>query len=174
MSTVLLKGKKVSRFIYEQIDSEIFKLDKVPKLVIVVIGSDSASEFYVNILVKNGKIHNINVEVRKFSQDVSEKEILELIEELNTDNDVSGIMLQKPFPKQINDDKITSLISPSKDVDGFHPENIGKLVLGKPSFIPCTSAAVLEVLKFYYIETYGKNIKFLTNPSSRPADKRRR
>ncbi len=158
MSAVLLKGKQVARAIYKQIDIEIEEMGKSPKLVIVVIGNDSAAEFYVNNLVKRGLKHKIEVVLKKFSEDVSEGKILELISKLNQDNSVSGIMLQKPFPKQIDDDKITSLISPEKDVDGFHPENIGKLVLGKQGFIPCTPAAVLEILKFYNIETSGENI----------------
>ncbi len=158
MSAILLKGKQVAKAIYKQIDVEIEELGENPKLVIVVIGEDSASKFYINNLIKKGAKHKIDVELLKFPADVEEVEILNLIAKLNDDKSVSGIMLQKPFPKHINDDKITSIISPDKDVDGFHPQNIGKLVLGKDGFVPCTPAAVLEVLKFYKIETSGKDI----------------
>ena len=158
MSTILLKGKPVAKSIYKEIDIEIAKLDESPKLVIIAIGNDSASEFYVNNLVKKGEKHKIEVELLKFPKDVTEDKILNLINELNNNDSVWGIMLQKPLPKQIDEDKITSLISPEKDVDGSHPENIGRLVLGKKGFVPCTPQAVLETLKFYNIETSGKNI----------------
>ena len=158
MSAIILKGKQVARSIYKKIDEKILNMGISPKLVIVTIGENSASEYYVNNLIKKGTKHKIKVDLIKFAEDVSEEKVLDLISNLNTDKSVSAIMLQKPFPKSINEDKITSLISPAKDVDGFHPVNIGNLVLGKPGFIPCTPSAVLETLRYYQIETSGKNI----------------
>jgi methylenetetrahydrofolate dehydrogenase (NADP+) / methenyltetrahydrofolate cyclohydrolase len=159
--TQILSGKAVTKAIYANLKIEIEELQLNPKLVIIIIGSDPASEFYVTNLEKRGKKIGITVETRKFDTDVSEKQILTEITDLNSQDFVHGIMIQKPLPPHIDESKIVLTIDPNKDMDAFHPINIGNMVLDQDSFIPSTPAAVLEMLRFYKIETSGKRIVIL-------------
>jgi len=128
---MILDGKKEAALLREEIKKEIIALkkqkNKVPSLTVILIGDFAPSQIYVRNKEKNSKEVGINSKVIKYSKDVSEKKVLEKIEELNNDNKVSGILVQLPLPAQINKEKITNAINPKKDVDGFNPINVGNL-----------------------------------------------
>ncbi|MCK4312192.1 MAG: bifunctional 5,10-methylenetetrahydrofolate dehydrogenase/5,10-methenyltetrahydrofolate cyclohydrolase [Candidatus Cloacimonetes bacterium] len=155
---VKLTGKPVVKEIYSQIRSEIEENNLTPKLVIIIIGEDPASKYYVQNLEKKGSKVGIAVETKSYQDSITQNDILKEIENLNNDPAVHGIMIQKPFPSHLNESEIVMKISPDKDMDGFHPLNMGNLVLDREGFLPSTPAAVLEMLRFYNIETSGKNI----------------
>jgi len=157
----LLKAKPVLSKIYTQLQLDIDSLYKKPCLEIILIGEDAAAEWYVRNLQKKGTKYGVQINLRRFSVDITQKELENQITELNNDDGIDGIMLQKPLPEQIDEHVINSLIRPSKDVDGFHPVNLGKLMLEQPALLPCTPQAVIEILKFYQIETTGKHIVIL-------------
>jgi len=161
----LLKAKPVLSKIYTQLQLDIDSLNKKPCLEIILIGEDAAAEWYVSNLQKKGTKYGVQVNLRRFSVDITQEELENQITELNNDDDIDGIMLQKPLPEQIDEHVISSLIRPSKDVDGFHPVNLGKLMLEQPALLPCTPQAVIEILKFYQIETTGKHIVILGRSS---------
>lgn len=153
-----LSGKKIARQILANTSIEITDNDISPKLMILIIGHDPAAEYYVKNLEKKGTKAGIKVATLNLETSIDQQSILEKIETLNNDNDVNGIMLQKPLPGHLNEDEIVRKIDPVKDVDAFHPLNMGNLVLDKQGFIPATPAAVLELIKFYNIPTNGKHI----------------
>ncbi|MEA2097239.1 MAG: bifunctional 5,10-methylenetetrahydrofolate dehydrogenase/5,10-methenyltetrahydrofolate cyclohydrolase [Candidatus Cloacimonadota bacterium] len=153
-----LSGKKIAKEIYAKINEEIELTQITPKLVILLIGNDPAAEYYVQNLEKKGLRIGIEVETRILDASIDQKSVLKEIEALNNDKNVNAIMLQKPLPSHINESEIIMKIDPNKDVDAFHPLNMGNLVLDKQGFIPATPAAVLELIKFYEIETNGKHI----------------
>ena len=157
----ILSGKKVSKKILSELKEKVSKLSENrihPKLSIFMIGDNSAAEYYSqNIIKKAGKI-GIQTELLQLAFEIKEKELIDKIKLANRNPEIYGIILQMPLPKHIQGDKIILEISPQKDIDGMHPLNAGKLLLGKDCFIPCTPAAVLELLKFYQIETDGKKI----------------
>ncbi len=161
MESKKLLAKPLIKKIYADLKEEIENFKDSPKLVILQVGDNPASEFYVQNLLKKSKKVGIVAELVKFEKSINQDEFLKKIKQLNNDPNVHGIMLQKPFPKEFNDDVITQTINPNKDVDGFHPMNLGNLLLGKDSFIPCTPQAVLEMLKFYNIKTEGVHIVVL-------------
>ncbi len=145
--------KELNRTIKQRIES----LDSKPNLVVISLGKDPASEFYIRNIEKKGEKAGIEVEVMYLSEEIPQAELIELIEALNRDISVSGIMLQKPLPEQIDDSVIAETISPLKDVDGFNPVNLGKLMLDEDCLIPCTPAAVMEAISFYDIDLKGKH-----------------
>jgi len=121
-----------------------------------VVGNDPASRIYVNNKKKDCEYIGINSYEYALAEEASENEVLNLIDKLNRDENVSGIIVQLPVPKHINEEKILNAISPKKDVDAFHPENVGKIMIGNYSFLPCTPAGVMELLEDYNIEISGK------------------
>jgi len=153
-----LSGKKIARQIFSNIKTEITDNNLSLKLVIIIIGNDPAAEYYVQNLERKGSKIGIKVETLNLEISVDQKTILSKIETLNNDKEVTGIMLQKPLPSHLNEDEIVLKIDVQKDVDAFHPLNMGNLVLDKEGFVPATPAAVLELLKYYEIETNGKHI----------------
>ncbi|MEA1972102.1 MAG: bifunctional 5,10-methylenetetrahydrofolate dehydrogenase/5,10-methenyltetrahydrofolate cyclohydrolase, partial [Candidatus Cloacimonadota bacterium] len=153
-----LRARPIIKKIYKEIKEEIVSKSIEPHLKIIVLGEDPAAAYYVNSIVKKGKKTGINVSVDRLSDNLPQKEMEDLIIKYNNDSSINGIMIQKPLPKQINDEKIVNLLDPKKDVDGLHPLNLGYLVLDKEGFVPCTPGAVLEILDFYDIETSGKNV----------------
>lgn len=159
--TVILKGKPVTKQIYTSMKNEIEKYSLSPKLVIIIAGDDPAAKFYVQNLEKRGRKVGIIVETLEFPLTIEQNVLLEQITALNKNESVHGIMIQKPLPKHIDESEITTGIDPKKDMDAFHPNNIGNMVLGQPSFVPSTPAAVLEMMKYYQIETSGKNVVVL-------------
>ena len=155
---IKLTGKPVAKEIYSQIRSEIEQCNLTPKLVNIMIGEDPASKYYIQNLEKKGSKVGIAVETKSYRTSITQNDILKEIENLNNDPAVHGIMIQKPLPSHLNESEIVMKISPDKDMDGFHPLNVGNLVLDRKGFLPSTPAAVLEMLRFYNIETSGKNI----------------
>jgi len=153
-----LVAKPLIKKIYSELKAEIAEKGESPQLVILLIGEDPASEFYVNNLQKKGKKVGIGVDTKIFDKQIAQAEIMAEIEKLNSDESVHGIMLQKPLPQQLDESEIVMKIDPDKDVDGFHPINVGNLVLAREGFVPSTPQAVLEILKYYQISTNGKQV----------------
>jgi len=158
---MILDGKKEAALLREEIKKEIIALkeqdNKVPGLTVILIGDFVPSQIYVRNKEKNSKEVGINSEVIKYSKDISEKKILEKIEELNNDNNVSGILVQLPLPTQINKEKIINAINPKKDVDGFNPINVGNLASGYKSIVPCTPLGCLYLIKKVEKNLSGKH-----------------
>ena len=158
----LLEGKVAAAAIKEDLKDKISKLitagRKVPHLAAILVGEDPASETYVASKVKNCKEIGIHSSLFKYDDSITESTLLEKITELNNDPDIDGILVQVPLPKHISEKKVTNTILPSKDVDGFHPLNIGNMVLGFPSFISATPYGILLMLQHYKIETAGKHV----------------
>ncbi|MDY6915291.1 MAG: bifunctional 5,10-methylenetetrahydrofolate dehydrogenase/5,10-methenyltetrahydrofolate cyclohydrolase [Candidatus Cloacimonadota bacterium] len=156
-----LKAKPITKEVYSNLKETIRSTNLIPKLVIIILGNDPAAVYYMNNLKKKGEKIGVSVKILRFSTKMSQSELISKIKGLNQDNEVHAIMLQKPLPKQIKESEIVKTIVPEKDVDGFHPMNMGKLVLDQDSFLPSTSAAVLKILDFYDIPTEGKRITIL-------------
>lgn len=158
----LLEGNVASAAIKEDLKNKISSLisegKKIPHLAAVLVGNDPASETYVASKVKNCKEVGIDSSLFKYDSSISEEALLEKIKELNNDPAIDGILVQVPLPKHISEKKVINTISSNKDVDGFHPLNIGNMVLGFPTFISATPYGILLMLQHYKIETPGKNV----------------
>lgn len=158
----LLDGKVASAAIKEDLKNKISTLKlqgkKVPHLAAILVGNDPASETYVASKVKNCKETGIESSLFRYETSISEEQLLQKIEELNNDESIDGILVQVPLPKAISEKKVILAISPKKDVDGFHPLNVGNMVLGFPTFISATPYGILLLLQHYQIETSGKNV----------------
>jgi len=157
----LLDGKKISADIKAEIAIETAKMiDKdieAPHLAAVLVGEDPASQTYVLAKEKACKAVGITSTIYRMAAKSTEKEVLDMVNFLNNDPDIDGFIVQLPLPKGINEGKIIEAIDPSKDVDGFHPVNVGKMALGMDSYLPATPAGILEFLERYKIETEGKH-----------------
>ena len=154
----LIDGRKVSAELRENLKKEILKLDKKPGLAVILVGSDPASQQYVGM--KHRKCEEVGIKSFKYElpADVSEKTVLDLIDELNNNDEVNGILVQMPVPKHISSEKIMNAVIPKKDVDGFHPMNIGKMILGEESLQACTPRGVMKLLEAYNIDPCGKDV----------------
>lgn len=156
---MILDGKKLSNIILEEIKIEVPKLAKKPHLAVILVGDDPASRIYVNNKKKTALNLGINSTVIEFPENTEEKVLLNKIEELNKDVDVTGILVQMPLPAHIDKDKVVCAIDPKKDVDCFTPENVGKLALGmKPYFYPVTPQGILIMLDYYGYPVEGKHV----------------
>lgn len=157
----ILDGKKVSNDIKneikQQVDKMIAKGEKVPHLAAVIVGNDGASLTYVGSKVRACERVGFESTMVRMSNTTSEIELLDKIEELNQNDDIDGFIIQLPLPRQINTQKVLMAVDPSKDVDGFHPENFGKMALDMSTFIPATPFGILELLDRYNVETDGKH-----------------
>jgi methylenetetrahydrofolate dehydrogenase (NADP+) / methenyltetrahydrofolate cyclohydrolase len=157
----ILDGKLVSKVVRESLKKQITELisdgKKVPHLAAILVGTNGASETYVASKVKNCEEIGVKSTLIRFEENITEEILMNAIEKLNRDDDVDGILVQFPLPKQISEEKIIDLINPDKDVDGFHPVSIGKMVQGLPTFIPATPYGILLMLEHYKIETKGKH-----------------
>lgn len=157
----LIDGKKISAQIKQELADEVVRLKaegkKVPHLVAVLVGNDAASETYVASKVKACREVGFKSTELRYSGDMTEEQLLEVVEKLNADTDVDGYIVQLPLPKHISEQKILLAIDPDKDVDGFHPCNVGKMVTGLPTYLPATPAGIVELLKRYHIPTQGKH-----------------
>lgn len=157
----ILDGLKVSKEIKQEIRSDVEKIvagkRRAPHLVAILVGSNGASMTYVNNKIKDCREVGFKSSLVKFPSTVSEAELLEKIEELNKSKDVDGFIVQLPLPKQIDQEKIIMAIDPRKDVDGFHPENFGKMALEMDTFLPATPFGILTLLERYGIITEGKH-----------------
>ncbi|MBU1628407.1 bifunctional methylenetetrahydrofolate dehydrogenase/methenyltetrahydrofolate cyclohydrolase FolD [bacterium] len=129
---------------------------KRPKLAAIIVGDDPASAIYVNSKEKACKKFGLESQVIKFEKDITNKVLLDKLKELNDDQDVNGILVQQPLPSHINLDMVVEAVDPYKDVDGFHPSNLGKLLIGKSSMIPCTPRGIIEILRRYDVQIKGK------------------
>ena len=158
---LILSGKEVSASVYDALDQKIKSLRKnniTPGLAVVLVGENSASQVYVRSKTKIFNKLSLHTKTYRLPSDSSENKLLELIDDLNQNNLFHGILVQLPLPKHIDSDKVINRILPSKDVDGFHPENAGLLSIGKPRFIPCTPKGIMEILKHYKIKLTGKHV----------------
>lgn len=157
----ILDGLKVSKEIKSEIREEVQKIlagkRRAPHLVAILVGNNGASKAYVNSKVKDCEEVGFRSSLLKFPSTVSESELLEKIEELNKSKEVDGFIVQLPLPEQIDQEKIINAIDPRKDVDGFHPENFGKMALEMDTFLPATPFGILTLLERYNINTKGKH-----------------
>ncbi len=157
---IIMEGKAVAASLNDSLKQRIAVLKAVgiiPGLTAVLAGEDKASQIYVRNKARACERLGLNGKVLRLPDTATEAELLELVVQLNLDDAVHGILVQLPLPEQIAAHNIIEAIDPKKDVDGFHPVNVGKLVRGIPGFIPCTPAGILELLKFYHLETSGKH-----------------
>lgn len=155
----ILSGKEVSARIKGELAKEVEKLKAegiFPGLAVVIVGDDPASRVYVNNKKKACEALGIYSEEYALGADTSEDELLELIDKLNNKSDISGVLVQLPLPEQINEERIINAIDPKKDVDAFHPVNVGKIMVGNYDFVPCTPAGVMELIKESGIDIAGK------------------
>jgi methylenetetrahydrofolate dehydrogenase (NADP+)/methenyltetrahydrofolate cyclohydrolase len=158
----LLEGKVASSAIKDELKQKISTFasegKKIPHLAAILVGNEPASETYVASKVRNCKEVGIASSLFKYESSITEEMLLKKIEELNNDDEIDGILVQVPLPNNISEKKVIHTISPSKDVDGFHPLNVGNMVLGFPTFISATPYGILLMLQHYKIETPGKRV----------------
>ena len=155
MVAKILDGKHIAKDYRQGLQDQVETLKEkgyTPKLSVILVGNDGASQSYVN----SKKIGMIS-EIVHLSEDTSEEDVLKELDRLNNDDSVSGILVQVPLPKQVSEQKILEAINPEKDVDGFHPSNIGKLYIDEQTFVPCTPLGIMEILKHADIDLEGKN-----------------
>lgn len=159
---ILIDGKKTSSEIKEELKKEILLLidqdQQVPGLVTILVGENPASLSYVTSKSKSCIEIGMLSKVEKLSESVSETELLKLIDHYNKDDNYHGILVQLPLPAHINEQKVIEAIDPKKDVDGFHPINVGNLLIGNRTLYPCTPFGIIELLRRYKIETSGKHV----------------
>ncbi|HAD97556.1 MAG TPA: bifunctional 5,10-methylene-tetrahydrofolate dehydrogenase/5,10-methylene-tetrahydrofolate cyclohydrolase, partial [Cryomorphaceae bacterium] len=158
---IILDGKKTSQEIRNEIAEEVKTLvkkgGKTPHLAAVLVGNNGASVTYVNAKVKDCEEVGFKSTLVKLSETISEKELLEEVDKLNKDEDVDGFIVQLPLPKHIDEQKVIMAIDPAKDVDGFHPQNLGRMALNLPTYLPATPMGIMDLLDRYNIETGGKH-----------------
>ena len=158
---ILLDGKHTSDAIKKQIAAEVEQIlangGRRPKLVAILVGDDGASRTYVNNKEKACQDVGFDSAVLRYPAEISEGELLAQIREINEDPGVDGLIVQLPLPPHIDEDKVINTISPLKDVDGFHASNVGKMVLGEPSFVSATPFGIMALLEHYQIDTKGKH-----------------
>ena len=157
----ILDGKKAAEAIKSELKIEVAALNvdgkKIPHLAAILVGNNGASETYVAAKVKACEEVGFKSTLVRMEADISEMKLLEAVENLNNDPDVDGILVQLPLPKHISDEKVINSIDPDKDVDGFHPVNVGKMLQGSPSFVPATPHGIMLLLAHYKIDTKGKH-----------------
>ena len=161
METSILSGLEASKALYSSLESRISDLKDhgiIPGLAAVLVGNNPASEIYVKNKTKKFESLGLKTDVFRLEEKVSEDELLSLISRLNNDADFHGILVQLPLPKHIDSEKVLNAIIPTKDVDGFHPENAGLLSIGKPRFVPCTPKGIMFILKHFNIDLNGKHV----------------
>ena len=154
----LLDGKTLANDILDKLSLKVKQLDTAPNLVVIQVGNDPASSVYVRNKERTAERVGINSETVKLSKHITQDELLEIIDKYNNDASVNGILVQLPLPKRIDEQVILEAISPMKDVDGFHPLNVGKLNIGQKQMIPSTPAGIMELLKANHIELEGKHV----------------
>jgi methylenetetrahydrofolate dehydrogenase (NADP+)/methenyltetrahydrofolate cyclohydrolase len=150
MTAELIKGATVAKQIREELKQEIAELKEkhnvVPGLVTVLVGADPASQVYVSSKEKTSQELGIYSERYDLPEETSQEELMKLIDKLNKDPKINGILVQLPLPKHLNEEEVLYAIDPNKDVDGFHPVNVGKLMIGEPNYLPCTPAGIQQLL----------------------------
>tara|TARA_B100000497_G_C7674851_1_gene407590 strand:+ start:527 stop:1396 length:870 start_codon:yes stop_codon:yes gene_type:complete len=157
----IIDGKMISNLIKEEIKLEVEKIikkgDRPPHLAAILVGNDGASLTYVGSKVRSCKQVGFDSTLVKLPAEISQKDLLNKIHELNNDDKIDGFIVQLPLPNHIDEEKVLMTVNPNKDVDGFHPSNFGKMALNMESFIPATPYGIIELLKRYEINTSGKN-----------------
>ena len=157
----LIDGKKISDQIKEEIAAEVEQIKarggKTPHLAAILVGNDGGSITYVNNKVLACEKVGFKSTLILYEDTVTEEELLNKVQEINNDPDIDGLIVQLPLPKHISSDKVTEAVAPQKDVDGFHPVNVGRMVANLPAYLPATPAGILELLKRYEIPTKGKH-----------------
>ncbi len=158
---ILLDGKKTANDIAKEIAIEVSSLlsngGRKPHLAAILVGGDGASETYVNAKVKACEKVGFESTLIRLDTTVSESHLLAEIEKINNNPDINGLIVQLPLPSHIDEMKVTQAIDPTKDVDGFHPQNIGRMALNLPTYLPATPSGILELLERYHVETSGKH-----------------
>lgn len=157
----ILDGKKLSLILQEDLKEKINKLSNSPNLTVVMVEEDKASKIYVKNKEKIAKNMGIDTNTIYLNSETTTDELLSIIERLNKDKSVNGILVQLPLPKHIDENLVLEKISPLKDVDGFHPKNLGKLMINNASMISCTPLGIIKLLDFYNIDLEGKNVVIL-------------
>ena len=159
---IILDGKKTSADIKEEIASEVKQIkargERVPHLAAILVGTDGASMTYVNAKVKACDLVGFDSTLIDLPEATSEADLLKHIHDLNTNPEIDGFIVQLPLPKHIDEHKVLIAVDPDKDVDGFHPTNVGRMALDLPCFLPATPFGILELLERYNVETSGKNV----------------
>ncbi len=162
---VLLDGQALAYDIEKDLKNKIQTITaqthKSPKLAVILVGKDPASITYVNMKIKACERVGMDFDLKTLQENITEAELLSLIKDYNTDQNISGVLVQLPLPRHIDTKMILEAIDPNKDVDGFHPLNIGKLCTQKESFLPATPMGVMRLLKHYHIEIKGKDVAII-------------
>ena len=162
MSAKIISGTEVAKTIREELKIEVAELkekhDIVPGLVTILVGEDPASQSYVSAKNKTAHALGIHSEQVTLPADTSEQDLLAIVDKYNKDKNIHGILVQLPLPKHINETNVLYAIDPAKDVDGFHPVNVGKMVVGEECFLPCTPHGILELLVRSGVETSGAEV----------------
>lgn len=157
----IIDGKKVSEEIKAEIAAEVAEIKakggKIPHLAAILVGNDGGSETYVAHKVKDCEQVGFKSTLIRFDNSVSEAELIQKVQEINKDSDIDGLIVQLPLPKHIAEQKVIETILPEKDVDGFHPINVGRMTIGLPCFVSATPAGIVELLRRYRIQTSGKH-----------------
>jgi len=158
----IIDGKKTAAEIRGELKTRLIEIienkNRIPGLVTILVGEDPASKVYVNMKIKACSEIGMHSKLEKLDDSISEQELLKIIENYNNDPLFHGILVQLPLPKHIDEDKVIESINPKKDVDGFHPVSVGKLMIGKDTFKSCTPYGIMELLKRYNIQTRGKHV----------------
>lgn len=158
---LLIDGKKTSEEIKSEIAASVAEIKveggKIPHLAAILVGSDGASQTYVGAKVKSCEQVGFQSTLVRLEESVSEKELLKVVEEINENPEIDGLIVQLPLPKHISVEKVTNKIKPEKDVDGFTPANVGRMTLGWPAYVAATPYGIVELLKRYKVETSGKH-----------------
>lgn len=154
----IIDGKALAKKIREDLKKEVEEKKLTPKLAVILVGSDPASKVYVKNKSRACEEVGITFEEHLLDEDTKMEELLTLIDKLNERSDVNGILLQAPLPKGLNINKAFARITPEKDVDGFNPVNIGKLLIKEETFVPCTPFGIMKMLEYYNIEVEGKDV----------------
>ena len=157
----IIDGKKTSAVIRQEIKAKVQiikeKGGKTPHLAAILVGNDGASETYVNFKVKDCEQVGFKSTLRRFEETISEEDLLAEVEAINNDPDIDGLIVQLPIPNHISVQKVTDMIKPEKDVDGFHPINVGRMAKSLPSYISATPYGIMQLIERYEIETAGKH-----------------
>ena len=156
----IIDGKETARQIRQEIAAEVEAMvaagRRRPHLAAVLVGHDGGSETYVANKIKACEECGFKSSLRRFEADITEEQLLGVVRELNDDDDVDGFIVQLPLPAHISEEKVTEAIDPRKDVDGFHPQNVGRMTIGSPAFISATPQGIIELIRRYGVETRGK------------------
>jgi len=160
VSTTKIDGKQIAGLVTEKVKKRVDNLISkgvVPGLAVVLVGNNPASQTYVNNKAKTCERLGMYSVLIELDENISQVELLKNVEALNLDDKIHGILVQLPLPSQIDEDRVIAAISPRKDVDGFHPENVGKMMIGQQSFLPCTPFGVMKLLEYSDVEIEGKH-----------------